>query len=854
MPGAACGLCSEGEYSLAGQTKCSECPQATYSTAIGATRSDVCLPCTAGTSTSGQAGAHKCSKCEAGTYAVTDSAECTKCVKGRYSPTFYATHISTCKICQPGKYSDAQGAPMCKPCPQGTGVVSGARSAGECGQCAPGKSADGSGKGCLPCPAGSGTNTGVTRNNQFSCGVCPAGFFSNGTGAPCTKCSTNAYSATGAAKCRSCPEGRTSPSGAITCQAKPCDECPANTKSTKATQLNGCLAPGDVCVSCPYGQISSPNSVQCHLCPVGFSISNVTHRCDPCLSGTYSDTPGSVVCKPCPRGSFCPVGSAIPLKASPTLKPDAKSSYYARRGSKVVTAVHSRQASLTMVEDAKVDSKNRQLALLGAIFCLLVAAAALLTFVSGHVLRMVDFLFASKHNLSKDDLHLEDLYHRTPLGGRFTFYLIIVIAGAVMMLSLPLVTDANFSIHQSFAPVTGSDDIKSNIKIVVEAIGLSNDHCQKISLGNLIIDENALVSTVGTWAIASKFDRVEGTCIIGVESPTQGFSAVADSKMLLKLGGYPAQLRISITSISALPDQASTVSVAMAPPNGTMMTANATVVVELLAESYTCLSNSTARFGYMALLPRGKIDATVATAPVSVAEDTLTLELSIWPSTTVQKTSVSEVQTWATFISLIASTMVAILGGMAFVFKYYEKYVHQEFCSKEGAVQEDSDQQGPAIEMASMDTQTLSLAELQAGLQQVRERLAQTASPEEVKNTVRDMLAQMTPPSLTPEDPTIEMATMHAQYMTQDEVRTMLAQTVSPSLTPDMMAEVRTMVRDMMAEWGEKPQEPPPTTPAQQPLHTQLEKPEEATMKTSPPPPTMGEASEIGQETHLVQV
>jgi len=186
-----------------------------------------------------------------------------------------------------------------------------------------------------------------------------------------------------------------------------------------------------------------------------------------------------------------------------------------------------------------------------------------------------------------------------------------------------------------------------------------------------------------------------------------------------------------------------------------------------------------------------------APPPDHVAEDRLVLKLNINPFNSVQTTSVTRLQSSVGLLAQIASTTMALLGGVAFSFAQYEKY-----CGKkpgEGTGGKDQDEEDPTIEMATMGPQTLSLAELQAGLQQVREMLAQTASPVEVKNTVRDMMADC-----------------------------------------------------------EKPQEPPPATPAPQPRHTQLDKPEEAIEGTSlyynSYWPTMGESSATGQKTHLVQV
>ena len=75
-------------------------------------------------------------------------------------------------------------------------------------------------------------------------------------------------------------------------------------------------------------------------------------------------------------------------------------------------------------------------------------AAAVLSFVPGETMRRLDQLFDTKHSLNESTLELADLCHKTPLGGRFTFYFAILALGVTLLLAAPWLTMANLDLDQ----------------------------------------------------------------------------------------------------------------------------------------------------------------------------------------------------------------------------------------------------------------------------------------------------------------------------------------------------------------------------------------------------------------------
>ena len=106
------------------------------------------------------------------------------------------------------------------------------------------------------------------------------------------------------------------------------------------------------------------------------------------------------------------------------------------------------------------------------------------------------------------------------------------------------------------------------------------------------------------------------------------------------------------------------------------MTQNTSIILDWIPEFYSCSVNSSTSTGYQIAVPAGSVTATLVDGPPPnrVADDMLVLQLKIRPLTSVQKTSVTRLQTTADLLSQIASTFVAVLGGLAVFFRQYEKH------------------------------------------------------------------------------------------------------------------------------------------------------------------------------------
>ena len=137
----------------------------------------------------------KCWRCLKGKYML-PGLQCVACEAGRYRESVYAPH-NTCKVCEPGKYTDENERIGCKSCPTGffnLACVAGSSAAGPqggckvCSRCASGQYADAQGSSaCKACPAGM-----FGRGDQTTsayCQKCPNGWFVGKSGeTQCERC------------------------------------------------------------------------------------------------------------------------------------------------------------------------------------------------------------------------------------------------------------------------------------------------------------------------------------------------------------------------------------------------------------------------------------------------------------------------------------------------------------------------------------------------------------------------------------------------------------------------------------------------------------------------------------------
>lgn len=147
---------------------------------------------------------------------------------------------------------------------------------------------------CGACAAGTYSTDGLT------CTQCPAGTSSSTTanGIGCSICAKGTYSSAGATSCTSCPSGKT-------------------TISTGATSSSSCVYPESCCdnlnktTGCTTG-IQSVSTQTCKTCAskygTGCSTCSIT-ACEGCSAGYFKPS-GASACQLCPKGPYCPGGTA----------------------------------------------------------------------------------------------------------------------------------------------------------------------------------------------------------------------------------------------------------------------------------------------------------------------------------------------------------------------------------------------------------------------------------------------------------------------------------------------------------------------------------------------------------------
>ena len=210
----ACVQCGVNQYSAAGQTTCTACPEYTSSPE----GSSFCIvsagkywdlsterPAMCPVNTFSNRGATQCTACPSGTTSNTwksgcvcgdgfmfnsATARCDICSEGKYA----AAGSNSCQTCSAGTFSNA-GSSSCTNCSKGT--FSGSNGAHSCASCPTNKhsSLEGATE-CLHCPPGYVPNTGLT-----GCTPCAAGTFSNGFWSTCIPCAKGTTSPAGSSQC-----------------------------------------------------------------------------------------------------------------------------------------------------------------------------------------------------------------------------------------------------------------------------------------------------------------------------------------------------------------------------------------------------------------------------------------------------------------------------------------------------------------------------------------------------------------------------------------------------------------------------------------------------------------------------
>ncbi|XP_040546472.1 zonadhesin-like isoform X6 [Gallus gallus] len=292
-------VCPAGAYCPPGSPLPIPCPPGTYSNVSGLRSLGQCLDCPPGLYCDGTNTRAPSGPCEPGYY-------CTGGAKSALQHVVMEGHYSSAgafkpEPCPPGSFQPDRGQSHCRDCPEGTFCNdTGLAEALSCPKghfCLAGSSLP------LPCPVGMYTDV----PGAGSCKPCPAGMYCSmaGLAEPEGPCQPGYYCSQGSSS--SSPVGL---SFGDLCQ--PGYYCPAGTTHPKE-------------MACPAGtwngQRGAQDATWCLPCSPGFfcSMSGQDAPIGPCAQGYYC-TGGAKTAKPedgitgdiCPRGHFCPEGSAAP--------------------------------------------------------------------------------------------------------------------------------------------------------------------------------------------------------------------------------------------------------------------------------------------------------------------------------------------------------------------------------------------------------------------------------------------------------------------------------------------------------------------------------------------------------------
>ena len=304
---------------------CSPCPADTFKLTSGNGEvHDVCLPCTANSTSngatglvsvedclckagfSGATGYDSCDDCPANSFKAQagngeEGQVCLACPTGTTTAGATAAASASACVCFAGYYGLSSGDGACQPC--NTDTYKSAVGFGAAGDV------------CLSCPANSTTSGAVGVSDMSQC-MCRAGFFGDAN-AGCQACGTDVFKRNAGngdvETCTVCGPlsssgNQTSISDSSACLCKPgaygaqghtsCQWCPVDTYKAGLENAVACTACGPNAVT--NGLIGS-SSVDACLCKPGFYGSHGV--CNPCPADTYKSGLGNgeaaAVCTPC---------------------------------------------------------------------------------------------------------------------------------------------------------------------------------------------------------------------------------------------------------------------------------------------------------------------------------------------------------------------------------------------------------------------------------------------------------------------------------------------------------------------------------------------------------------------------
>lgn len=335
VSGDTCRKCPPGTYQELAETKvtkCTPCPNNTYTPFHGVVSSTLCIPCPLDeTSTKGSVRCTKCPKGEVGA-----CGKCMRCPAG----TIIDTSQCKCDPCTDKSYvSTEANKDGCTDCPWGF------RANGDHSKCVIAKCKDGfnwNGYECIPC-----VYNRFRSGSMLLCEECPWGTYTNNLHGPnteCNKCEPGEYvtdllpqtsMSKDIPKCKKCPEKSTTVGFSKPFCRKKGESCPPNTFEDAEGDCNLCdvnhrvdtkkkkcvpceensASPRGVrtkCVACLPGEMPdsyglctcsdrySRQDGVCSLCPAG--TYGLHGYCRPCEKGFVSKE-GSDACTSCPEGT-----------------------------------------------------------------------------------------------------------------------------------------------------------------------------------------------------------------------------------------------------------------------------------------------------------------------------------------------------------------------------------------------------------------------------------------------------------------------------------------------------------------------------------------------------------------------
>lgn len=272
-----------------------------------------CLSCPAGFQCGDPAGTPV--ECDYGFYAPAGSAMCLLC------PAGYKCPDKTQKIACSNGFFSAYGEMECHACPLGW----------ECRdhsyygmfKCEHGYYST-STTGCIICPVGKyclfpeldpvNCPSGYySLGGEPRCSICPAGFSCSSTSSLPSKCSSGYWSDPGSVSCLPCPSNYECINGRKF-------RCPRSHYSTGTTGLCTPCTSGQVCsetttsitslVVCAAGSYASPLDMVCKLCPPGYKCILGSRTPTKCDINTYQPNYGQTSCLSCAATSYAPEAQA----------------------------------------------------------------------------------------------------------------------------------------------------------------------------------------------------------------------------------------------------------------------------------------------------------------------------------------------------------------------------------------------------------------------------------------------------------------------------------------------------------------------------------------------------------------